>query len=76
MLAAQAEDPRLFSVKDDLELTKFQRDKLRALANNMTRFSMSISRNDCGGSSEYAEFFKNMRAEYGKYCLCSGKYND
>eukprot|EP01114_Cavostelium_apophysatum_P013679 TRINITY_DN3369_c0_g1_i1.p1 TRINITY_DN3369_c0_g1~~TRINITY_DN3369_c0_g1_i1.p1 ORF type:complete len:748 (-),score=166.42 TRINITY_DN3369_c0_g1_i1:87-2330(-) len=43
------------------EETKAMRSKLRDLATSMVRYTLSLSSNDCGGVSEYVEFFRTMR---------------
>jgi len=63
LAAAQAE--HLVSDERNLEDMKMQRERLRELASLMVRYTLAMSSNDCGGSSEYTEFFTTIRQVYG-----------
>lgn len=62
LAANQAE----YFVKDaSFEQVQASRNQLRSLASIMTRYTLSMSSNDCGGTSEYSEFFTTLRQVYG-----------
>ncbi|PRP79066.1 hypothetical protein PROFUN_13168 [Planoprotostelium fungivorum] len=41
------------------------RDQLRELSSRLVRYTISMSTNDCGGISEYSEFFGKLRDTFG-----------
>jgi len=55
----------LSSSKTELKLIKDARDQLRNLATNLARFTLGMSSSDCGGTTEYSEYFVNLRREFG-----------
>jgi len=52
-------------VSASLEMMKYARNNLRVLASLLARYMLSMSSDDCGGISEYSEFFSNLRFEFG-----------
>ncbi len=64
LAALQAEHLKLFSAEANFEEIKTSRQKLRELAALMVRYTLSMSSNDCGGTSDYSEFFTTMRQVY------------
>jgi hypothetical protein len=47
------------------ENIKVIRDQLRELSSRLVRYTISMSTNDCGGISEYSEFFGTLRDTFG-----------
>jgi len=62
LAATQAE---YLSLDANFEQVQRQRNSLRQLASVMTRYTLAMSSNDCGGSTEYSEFFTSLREVYG-----------
>jgi hypothetical protein len=62
--AYQAEYLDLGTEMRGLEQMKASRNKLRNLASLMIQYTLSMSSNDCGGTSEYSEFFTALRQCY------------
>lgn len=52
------------------EMSRY-RKQLIELATLMTRYTLQMSSDDCGGLSEYVEFFTAMRDVCALYCSCS-----
>lgn len=44
---------------------QYTRSRLRRLAGVMMRYTLSMSSDDCGGLSEYSEFFTALRECFG-----------
>ena len=65
MAAAQAEKLKLESEVTNLGEIKQSRDKMRDLASLMVRYTLGMSSNDCGGTSEYSDFFSSLRIVFG-----------
>jgi len=65
MAAAEAENLKLVAAETNFEEMKVSRQRLRELASLMVRYTLSMSSNDCGGRSEYSEFFTTIRQVYG-----------
>jgi glutaredoxin len=62
LAATQAEN---LSIDSNFEQMQRQRNRLRNLASVMTRYTVSMSSSDCGGTTEYSEFFISLREVYG-----------
>jgi len=60
--AIQAEN---LATDSTFEQMQRQRNRLRNLASVMTRYTVSMSSSDCGGTTEYSEFFIALREVYG-----------
>jgi len=65
LAASQAEALKLVSSEFNFQEMKQSRQRLRELAAIMARYTLSMSSDDCGGSSEYAEFFTTLRNVFG-----------
>lgn len=55
----------LNELKNDLKSIKEARDQLRNLATTLARYTLGMSSGDCGGTTEYSEFFVTLRRELG-----------
>jgi len=76
--AVQAETLR-FTNEVNLEEMKDWRNKLRHLASLVVRYTLAMSSNDCGGTSEYSDFFTCLRSVFGILSLreeLSGELKD
>lgn len=58
-----------FTNEVNLEEMKNWRNKLRHLASLVVRYTLAMSSNDCGGTSEYSDFFTNLRSVFGIQAL-------
>jgi len=65
LAASQAEALKIVTSDINFQEMKQSRQKLRELAAIMARYTLSMSSDDCGGSSEYAEFFTTLRNVFG-----------
>jgi hypothetical protein len=64
MTATEADELGL-GVPGDIPQIQFTRMRLRRLAGVMMRYTLSMSSDDCGGLSEYSEFFTSLRECFG-----------
>lgn len=62
LAAIQAEN---LTTDSTFEQMQRQRNRLRNLASVMTRYTVSMSSSDCGGTTEYSEFFISLREVFG-----------
>jgi len=62
LAAIQAEN---LTTDSTFEQMQRQRNRLRDLASVMTRYTVSMSSSDCGGTTEYSEFFISLREVFG-----------
>lgn len=65
MAASQAERLKLDSEVNSLGEIKRSRDRMRDLASLMVRYTLGMSSNECGGTSEYSDFFSSLRVVFG-----------
>jgi len=65
MATAQAERLKLDSEVNSLGEIKRSRDRMRDLASLMVRYTLGMSSNECGGTSEYSDFFSSLRVVFG-----------
>jgi len=65
LAASQADNLKLMASEISFNDMKVSRQKLRDLAALMVRYTLSMSSDDCGGSSEYSEFFTTIRKVFG-----------
>lgn len=65
LAASQAEKMKMVTTSVDLADMKTSRDSLRELASSMVRYTLGMSSNDCGGTSEYSDFFSSLRRMFG-----------
>ncbi|GAM19243.1 hypothetical protein SAMD00019534_024180 [Acytostelium subglobosum LB1] len=65
MASLQAENMKLEIERTNLEELATSRRQLRELATLVARFTISMSSDDCGGQSEFSEFFLTMRQVFG-----------
>jgi len=65
LAASQAENLSLVSAETNFLQMKQSRQTLRELAAIMVRYTLSMSSDDCGGSSEYSDFFTTLRRVFG-----------
>jgi len=64
MAAAQAETLN-FDEASNFAQIKNSRNTLRNLASLMVRYTLGMSSNECGGTSEYSDFFTSLREVFG-----------
>eukprot|EP01117_Protostelium_nocturnum_P004568 TRINITY_DN1645_c0_g2_i3.p1 TRINITY_DN1645_c0_g2~~TRINITY_DN1645_c0_g2_i3.p1 ORF type:complete len:545 (+),score=186.27 TRINITY_DN1645_c0_g2_i3:29-1636(+) len=65
MAAANAERLQIVAESTFDNNIKGIRDQLRELSSRLVRYTISMSTNDCGGISEYSEFFGSLRDSFG-----------
>jgi len=63
LAAAQAE--HLNISQGSFEALRHSRNRLRDLSSRMVRYTLSMTSNDCGGITEYSEFFTSLRVVFG-----------
>ena len=62
LAASQADNVKLVALENaNFDEIKASRQRLRELAALMVRYTLSMSSNDCGGNSDYSEFFTAVR---------------
>jgi len=65
LAVAQAEYLQDVLNQSNLQPIKEARNQLRNLATMLARYTLGMSSGDCGGTSEYSEFFVTLRKEFG-----------